>query len=363
MTHQTDHSMPTAAPPSPGGSALAPFGKDPRLLMHPGELLNVETPVTLLNAEITPIERMFLRNNHTLPLVDPADWQLTIDGLVRHPLTLTLADLHQYPAETLTAVLECSGNGREQFAANGYPTEGVQWRNGAVANARWTGVPLRTLLTAAGVSQRALQAECWGAGAEAFARGIEITKLHADALLAYALNGAPLPHLHGGPVRLVVPGWGGINWVKWITHMRVIAHESTSIYNQQNYVLYDEVGLPFGKVRNLLVKSLITSLEAEARLASGWQRIEGVAWSGGDGIAQVDISFDAGHSWHPAALAADSGPAAWRRWAFDWQAPPGTHMLAVRATDQAGNVQPWIAQYNQKGYQMNAVQQVRVHVT
>ncbi len=358
------HNEPTPSePPVPGGGALAGLGKDPRLLMHPGDLLNVETPMNLLNEMITPIERMFMRNNHASPTVDPACWSVTIDGLVRRPMTITLEDLRELPTSSYMAVLECSGNGRERFAADGAPTEGLQWRNGAVANAEWIGVPVALVLEQAGVKQAALQAECWSAGAEPFARGIEISKLCADAMFAYAVNGQPLPSTHGGPVRLVVPGWGGINWVKWISRMTLIAHESDSIYNQQNYVLYDTAGMPFGKVRELFVKSIFTNVERDSVLTAGLHTIRGLAWSGGHGIAQVEWSSDGGTTWQPTTLLADLGPRAWRAWAFSWKATPGVHSLAVRATDLMGNIQPLHAAYNRKGYQMNAVQQLTVTVT
>jgi DMSO/TMAO reductase YedYZ molybdopterin-dependent catalytic subunit len=350
-------------PPMPGGDALAVLGKDPRLLMHPGELLNVETPMNLLNELITPIERMFMRNNHTPPDVDPAQWNLTIDGLVRRPLSINLDDLKHLPTSSYMAVLECSGNGRDCFTKYGMPTEGLQWRNGAVANAEWIGVPVALLLEQAGVKPAALQAECWSAGPEPFARGIEIDKLATDAMLAYAVNGQPIPATHGGPVRLVVPGWGGINWVKWLTRMTMISHESESMYNQQNYVLYDAAGMAFGKVRELLVKSIFTNVEAELTLSAGLHTMRGLAWSGGHGIAQVEFSSDGGAHWRPTTLLTDLGPRAWRAWACPWKATPGTHTLAVRATDLIGNIQPLQPLYNRKGYRMNAVQQVTVTVT
>lgn len=349
-------------PPLPGGDRLALLGKDPRLLMHPGDLLNVETPMSLLNELVTPIERMFMRNNHTAPEVDPATWSLTIDGLVRKPLKITLDELKHLPTSCYMAVLECSGNGRERFTADGTPTEGLQWRNGAVANAEWIGVPVALLLEQVGVKQAALQAECWSAGPEPFARGIEIGKLAADAMLAYAVNGQPLPATHGGPVRLVVPGWGGINWVKWIDRMTLIAHESDSVYNQQNYILYDAEGAPFGKVRELLVKSIFTNVEADTTFDAGLHTVRGLAWSAGHGIAQVEFSSDGGATWHPTTLLSDLGPRAWRAWACTWKAQPGVHTLAVRATDLMGNTQPLHAPYNRKGYLMNAVQQIAVVV-
>lgn len=151
--------------------SLEAIGKDPRLTVLSAEPLNVETPPALLSETLTPLSRMFMRNNHALPDCTPENWSLIIDGLVRRPLTINLADLRQMPTGSYVAVLECSGNGRRRFAAEGCPTEGLQWNNGAVANIEWIGVPVALLLEEAGVKRHALQAECWGEGPERLRAG------------------------------------------------------------------------------------------------------------------------------------------------------------------------------------------------
>lgn len=353
---------PDVAPDAPAAERLPALGKDPGLLVLTESPLNVEAPLGLLDTTLTPIERMFMRNNHRFPAVDPERWSLTIDGLVRRPLEISLDELRQMPTSSYVAVLECCGNGRRRFADLGTPAEGLQWADGAVANVEWIGVPVALLLEEAGVKRGALQAECWSAGDEPFARGIEVEKLLDDAMLAYAANGQPLPHIHGGPVRLVVPGWGGINWVKWITRMSLISSESQSEYNQISYVLYDAEGKPYGKVRQLAVKSLITSVTAGAKLGAGTHELRGVAWSAGRGVSRVELSVDGGQSWAEAELLHDLGPRSWRAFVYPWQATPGEYQIMARATDLDGNTQPLEPTFNLKGYLVNSVQRVPITV-
>jgi DMSO/TMAO reductase YedYZ molybdopterin-dependent catalytic subunit len=330
------------------------------MYLHSEAPLNLESPLDMLADPLTPIEHFFLRNNHPIPSIAASEWTLTIDGLVERPYTLSFAALRDLPAVRMVAFLECYGNGRRRFAEQGQPAEGVPWRNGAIGNAEWIGVPVAALLERAGVQPGAVQAECRG-GAPDFARGVEVSKLMDDAILAYAMNGQDLPQAHGGPVRLVVPGWGGINWVKWITGMTVLDHESPSSYNQQSYVLIDQQGNQLGKAREVQVKSVIIDPRPAGALAAGAQLVRGMAWSP-YGIAQVDISTDGGAHWQPAAVLEDLGPRAWRQFTWRWNAMPGDYMLAARATDLAGNVQPLDVPFNQKGYLMNAIEFVPVQV-
>lgn len=355
---------PTDAPVDPptAQATLAAYHKDARLLVHTADLVNIETPPLLLDSLITPLERFFVRNNRPSPSVASEAWQLTIDGLVRRPVTIDYAELREMPVRSYHAVLECSGNSRKRFAAAGTPAEGVAWGDGAVGNGEWIGVAVALLFERAGLKRGALQAECVSHGADPLVRGVEIRKLIEDGMLAFAMNGEPLSAEHGGPVRLIVPGWGGINWVKWIAHMSIISHESPGEFNQDRYVLYDSDGVANGKVRELGVKSLITTLADGATLPPGPHTIGGFAWSAARGVARVELSADGGASWAEAALGADLGPRSWRAFSYTWQATPGQHTLAVRATDIEGAVQPLSVPFNKRGYLMNAVQQIAVQV-
>jgi DMSO/TMAO reductase YedYZ molybdopterin-dependent catalytic subunit len=350
----------TSAHTSPD-QLTAQFGKDSRMQVHSVAPFNLESSLELLTDPITPIERFFLRNNHAIPALAPAEWALTIGGHVERPFVLSYAELREMPAVSMVAFLECYGNGRKRFAEQGQPAEGLPWRNGAIGNAEWIGVPVAQLLERAGVRRGAVQVECRAGGDQEFARGVEVAKLLDDAMLAYAMNGQDLPIAHGGPVRLVVPGWGGINWVKWIVGMTVLDHESRSPYNQQSYVLIDQEGREQGKAREVGVKSVITTPRAERALAAGQQLVHGMAWSP-HGIARVEVSADGGVHWQEATLLDDLGPRSWRQFVWRWEAAPGERLLASRATDLAGNIQPAEVPFNQKGYLMNAIETVPMWV-
>ncbi len=315
-------------------------------ITHQAEPCNRE-PARCAGDDITPLEQVFLRNNHPAPTLAPDTWQLRIDGLVARALTLDYGALRRYPLHYVASVLECAGNHRAAFATAGQPADGVPWRGGAVANVIWGGVAVADLFDDAGVAAAALQAECHS-GAD-FARGVEVAALREQGMLALYANGVPLPSHLGGPVRLVVPGWYAINAVKWLSRMTVIDHESASPYNQQSYVLYDETGTPYGKVRELQVKSLITSQHHRA----GWQDIRGVAWSDGSPIRRVSVAID-DEPWRDALLHAPAGRYAWRGWSLRVAIGPGRHRLRCRATDAAGRTQPDRARSNLRGYLMNA---------
>jgi DMSO/TMAO reductase YedYZ molybdopterin-dependent catalytic subunit len=347
-----------------GCSAASPYdtGKDSRLIVRSTDPLNIETPLAALEGGITPLPLFFVRNNDTIPAIAPEEWQLRIDGLVERPFTLSYAELRKLPSVSYIAVLQCCGNGRARFADGQRQAEGLQWEDGAVGNAEWVGVPVRLLLDRAGVHPSALQVECIGGDEQHTTRGVEVAKLREDAILAYAMNGQPLSRLHGGPVRLIVPGWGGINAIKWIVGMRVLDCESQSVYNQQKYVLLNEHGELEGKVRELIVNSVISNLSPGARLQPGPQVVRGFAWSSEEGVERVDVSADGGATWQPARLLADLGPYSWRQFEWIWEATPGQHVIAARATDRCGRTQPERVPFNHHGYLMNAIMKVPVEV-
>lgn len=347
-----------------GCSAASPYdsSKDSRLIVRSTEPLNIETPLTALEGTITPLPLFFVRNNDTIPEITAEDWKLRIDGLVEQPYTLTYAELRTLPSVSYVAVLQCCGNGRARFADGAREAEGLQWEDGAVGNAEWVGVPARLVLDRAGVQAGAVQVECIGGDEQRTTRGVEVAKLRDDAILAYAMNGQPLSRLHGGPVRLIVPGWGGINAIKWLVGMRVLDRESESIYNQQKYVMLSEQGELEGKVRELVVNSVISNLTPGMKLQPGPQVIRGFAWSPNGGVERVEISADGGATWQPARLLADLGPHSWRQFEWIWEATPGSHIIAARATDASGQTQPESVPFNHHGYLMNAIVKVPVEV-
>lgn len=297
--------------------------------------IDAEPSTKSLANDLTPIEQIFVCNRQTLPELDPMSWSLTINGMVRQSLTIHYADLLKMPCSSYIAVLECPGDSDSHSKRSGRSAENQPWTNEAVANLEWIGVPVALLLERAGIRPHVRQVIC--AGPESFVREIELSKLLEDAMLAYGLNGKSLPPVHGGPVRLIVPGWSANNWVKWIDRMTLIDSNPSRVYANQEQLR--------GGARKLSVKSLITSPAAGSRLSPGAHTICGYAWSGGYGVALVEISVDGGKSWQKATLREDQGPRAWRGFTWCWQAASGTYTLIARAADQAGTTQlPHIVQ-------------------
>jgi DMSO/TMAO reductase YedYZ molybdopterin-dependent catalytic subunit len=341
---------------------LTELHKHPDLI--PQEATNFETPLDLLTEFITPVDKFFVRSNgeSSAVTIEPETWGLTISGFVERELELTLSDLQSLPQTTYTAFLECSGNGRSRFAGEGpKPVSGTNWGNGAIGNAIWTGTLLRNVLDLAIIEPNGVDVVAQGGDFEGMQRALPLdVALNGDVLVAWEMNGEPLLPVHGGPVRLIVPGWGAIASTKWLTGLEVIDHVFTGYWNADNYVLYDETGAPTGPVTRMPVKSLIVSPLDGAELAPGPNQITGFAWSGYGAIAQVEVSTDGGATWQIAEIVEEAGPHAWVKFAHIWIAAPGPHTLMSRATDGAGNTQPEKATWNSKGYQMNAIQSVGV---
>jgi DMSO/TMAO reductase YedYZ molybdopterin-dependent catalytic subunit len=336
--------------------------KDPRLI--PQQATNFESRLDLMTRLITPTDLFFVRANGPLLVeIDPAAWRLRVHGLVERDISLSLADLKAMPLRTVTAFLECSGNSRNRFPADPAPVEGTNWGNGAVGNAIWGGVSLTGVLDLAGVDSTAVDLIAQGGDFEGMRRGLPISVARdPDVLLAWQMNGDDLPAVHGGPVRLIVPGWGAIASTKWLIGLELIDHRFDGYWNADNYLLYDESGAATGPVTLMPVKSLIATPVTGDRISAGPQIIAGYAWSGHGGIARVEISIDGGESWREARIVAEAGPHSWVRFEHDWDPAPGEARLQSRATDAAGNIQPQHALWNAKGYQMNAIYQVVVTV-
>jgi len=328
-----------------------------------------ETTLAALDqAWLTPPGHFFVRSHFPAPTVDPATWQLELSGLVREPLTLSLADLRAMPTTSITSVLECAGNGRGLFhLAN---TSGTQWERGAVGNATWTGVRLADLLRRAKPAAEAQH--LWFEGADAapletvprFVRSIPVSKGMNDVLLAWQMNGAPLPHLHGAPLRAIVPGWFGMASTKWLTRIRAEVAPSENHFMVKGYRYVAPGGDPTASppVEELRVKSLITHPVEGARVPAGIVIVRGFAWAGPAGVSKVEISADDGASWRDAELSRTSAAAAWRAFSARLTLPRGSAALMVRATDGTGNVQPLEAAINTGGYGNNSIHQVNVHV-
>ncbi len=344
-----------------------------RLLQLNGYALDAETPLDLLGDFLTPNELFFVRSHWQPRVPDPATWRLVVDGEVANPLSLSFAELQRLPRASATCVLQCAGNGR---GLQSPAVPGVQWGSGAVGNARWTGVRVRDLLARAGLKPSARHLHTAGNDAPpgkvpAFHRSLELEKALADSLVAYEMNGAPLPPLHGAPARLVVPGWAGDHWMKWLTRLSAQPEPETGFYMDVGYRYPKTPGAPgvtfkpeeMNPVTELLVKATITSAPSLARPGS-LVTLRGFAFSGAPDVAKVELSDDDGATWRAAVLDGRHAPHSWRLWRFDWKASrAGTVKLLVRATDSRGAVQPREPVWNQSGYLSNGWDTASVEVS
>ncbi len=332
-------------------------------------------PLEALRWDVTPVGLHYLLTHYDIPKVDPATWRLEVDGLVEQPLSLSLDDLRSRPAVEVVATMECAGNGRVHIEPHVFSQP---WLLEAVGNARWKGVALAPLLEEAGVRDSAVEVLFEGLDRgfegeeeQVYARSLPLAEAHGqDVLLAYEINGVPLPPQHGFPLRLLVPGWYGMTSVKWLSRISVIDTPFNGYQMRHSYRLRqeeDEVGEPLARmqVRALMAPPGIPEFPSRARLVQAGQCVlEGRAWSGEAEIAGVEVSADGGETWAEAELAPRSdGRWSWRGWRFAWDAEPGEHELCCRARDEAGNEQPLQAQWNRGGYANNAVQRVAVSVS
>jgi DMSO/TMAO reductase YedYZ molybdopterin-dependent catalytic subunit len=332
-------------------------------------------PLEMLRHEITPLGLHYLLIHFDIPFVDAASWRLELGGRLERPVTLTLDDLKARPARTQAVTLECAGNGRallEPKAADSQP-----WLAEAVGTAEWTGTPLAPLLGEAGLLEDALEVVFTGLdrGIQGdvehdYARSLPLDEaMRNEMLLAYEVNGQPLPPQHGYPLRLVVPGWYGMTQVKWLRSIEVVAEPFLGWQQQLAYRIHiteEDEGTPVTRMqpRSLLVPPGIPDFLTRDRfLAAGPCRLTGRAWSGWAPVERVEISADGGETWADAKLDEPLADYAWRGWSYDWDAQRGEHELCCRAMDAAGNAQPPDPEWNLGGYCNNALQRVRVVVS
>ena len=340
------------------------------LVVHQAEALNCETPPGDLGEDLTPTVRFYRRSHFPIPVLDPAAWRLGVGGMVHRPLSLSLPELIRLPAETLAVTLECAGNGR---ALQRPPAPGVQWGPGAVGTAEWTGPRLADVLARAGIRPGACEVIFGGAdqgqAADGSPRSIRFERslpvrdaLESGALLAYAMNGQPLPVRHGYPLRLVVPGWYAVASVKWLTDIRVVAEPFDGFFQAVHYVYdWDRGGHGAPEpVREMQVRALITRPCAGQELPAGGVIVRGVAWSGAAPVARVEVSV-AGGPWRKARLIGAPAAHGWQQWEFLASGlGPGEVTVRARATDLAGRIQPDRPEWNRLGYGTNFIHEVRV---
>jgi DMSO/TMAO reductase YedYZ molybdopterin-dependent catalytic subunit len=317
-----------------------------------------------------PNAHFYVRNHFPTPMLDASSWRLAVGGRVDRPLHLSIRDLANMRSETRVVTLECAGNGRALLEP---PTDGEKWRLGAVSTAEWTGVPLVEVLDRAGIKADAREVLFRGAdggtvsgrpGSTSFERSLGPMTRGSDALLAYAMNGEPLPIQHGYPLRVIVPGWYAVASVKWLTEIEVIDYAFDGHYQTDAYFFeWERDGRVVREPVTLQrVRALIVEPSAGEELDRGEIAIRGMAWSGAAPIARVDVSVG-GDGWQEARLVGERRRHSWQPWELIARIErPGTTIVRARATDLAGRTQPERPEWNRLGYGSNAISEVPVQV-
>jgi DMSO/TMAO reductase YedYZ molybdopterin-dependent catalytic subunit len=329
-------------------------------------------PLEGLRYDITPIGMHYLLIHFDIPVGDAETWALEVGGSVARPLTLSIADLRARPAITMPVTMECAGNGRARMEPRPLSQP---WLDEAIGTATWTGTPLGPILEEAGLAADAVEIVFRGAdhgeqgGVEHdYERSLSVADASADdVILAYELNGQPLPPQHGFPVRLLVPGWYGMTSVKWLRSITAVAEpfEGFQMWAYRLRQHADEQGIPVTRMmpRALMIPPGFPDFFTRARTVdAGSVTVEGRAWSGWGAVTLVEVSEDGGASWTEAVLSEPVGAHAWRGWTHRWEAVVGRHELMARASDAAGNVQPMAQPWNEHGFANNLVQRVPVLV-
>lgn len=383
----------------PGGyipAALAqgaPAGAAPKVLKMDGKAdlvilgdkpLVAETPEHLLNDEVTPNDKIFIRNNGVAPdpVSDPDSWALTVDGEVNNALKLTLGEMKKkFQPVTHVLQMECGGNGRSAFEPK---ASGNQWTNGAISNARWTGVRLKDVLQAAGLKSSAVYTGHYGSDAHlsgdatkpAISRGVPIAKaMEEHTIIAYAVNGGPIPQINGAPLRLIVPGWPGSTSQKWLNRIWIRDREhdgqgmgGTSYRVPIKPMVPGDKADPanFRILESMPVRSIITNVANGTELKAGTRvvNLRGHAWAGENTVSDVHVSADFGQTWSKAKLGKPANKYAWQTWTADLKLPnAGYYELWVKATDNSGRSQGHApGHWNPQGYNGNAMHRVAVLV-
>ncbi len=340
----------------------------------------LETPIKYFETPITPNDAFYVRYHIPPPReVDLSTWRLKVAGYVEKPLELSLDDLQtKFPRTSIVAVNQCSGNGRGFFSPRVF---GGQWANGAMGNAEWTGVRLRDILSAASIQPRAVDVSFNGLDQPPlpkvpdFVKSLSASRIMEDPniLVAFQMNGQPLPLLNGFPARLIVPGWYATYWVKNLSDITVLDQPFDGFWMTKAYLIPDTPcgcvppgGTPAHAIpiNRMDVRSLIIVPNPGARLPAGKPTaIKGIAFDGGYGIQDVVVSTDNGHTWRSAQLGKDLGDYSFREWSFQWTPPrAGNYSVMSRATNRVGQSQPADPLWNPGGYLRNVVEQVELTV-
>jgi DMSO/TMAO reductase YedYZ molybdopterin-dependent catalytic subunit len=368
----------------PGGNGARPLTKDfPQkgsMVLQRSRPPLLETPFTDFDSAVfTPNEKFFVRWHWSMipTEIDPAPFRLKVHGQVERELSLSLSELAQFERVEIAAVNQCSGNSRGFFEPR---VAGAQWGNGGMGNARWSGVRLRDVLDKAGVKSGAVAARFSGLDQPSVSEGPSFKKsLNIDrarqpeVIIAYAMNGKPLPLLNGYPIRLVVPGWYSTYWMKMLSDIELLDAPDDNYWMKTAYLIPDtphadikpgQTGVTMVPINRMVPRSFITNLGAGAKLkARSATTIRGLAMGGDCGVAKVEVSADGGQTWIDAKLGRDEGPYSFRQWTTRIPMPDsGNAMLAARCTNTKGEVQPDAANWNASGFMRNVIERLSVTV-
>jgi sulfite oxidase len=355
-------------------AVVAAYGTSDAMILHGEDPLNAEPPGALLAEHaLTPAACFFVRNHGDVPAVDADAWRLRVGGLVERAAELSLADLRALPRHELTVTLECAGNRRAGLiAVRDIPGE-APWGPGAMSTATWAGAALADVLARTGVAEGAAHVAFVGADRcreteELFGGSVPLEKaLRAEVLLAFEMNGEPLPPVHGAPVRVVVPGYIGARSVKWVDRIEVRDAAWDGWFQAVAYRLLAPDETP-GRGRGVELGELALTADVlvpadGADVPAGPTQLRGIAHAGGERrLVRVDVSTDGGGTWLQASLLEDLGRWAWRRWTATVDLAPGEHEIVVRAWDSAAATQPADPAHvwNPKGYVNTAWGRVRL---
>jgi DMSO/TMAO reductase YedYZ molybdopterin-dependent catalytic subunit len=374
---------PPGQPAAPKGPILLNYpGKNDKLVVLGERPLVAETPEHLLDDETTPTEKFYIRNNGQIPepAKEPDKWKIAIDGEVNKPVEITLGELKsKFKAQTRRMVLECGGNGRAFFNP---PARGNQWTNGGAGCAEWTGIQLADLLKMAGPKASAIYTAHYAADLHlsgdasrpSLSRGVRMPKaMDPESMIVWAMNGEPLSNIHGGPVRLLIPGWAGSASQKWLTKitLRDKEHDGPGM-TEFSYRVAIKPMVPGAKgdpknfriLESMPVRSIITNPANGAKLPAGTKEIKlrGASWAGDLTVKQVDVSIDFGATWSGAKLDKAKNRYDWQRWTTTLKLPSdGYYEIWTRATDSKNTMQPHLAGFwNPQGYGGNAMHRIAV---
>jgi sulfite oxidase len=367
--------MAAAATALPAFSFDGPRATKSGMIVKAARPEDLEMPLEFFQSYITPAEHFFIRTHDYEPTVDMSSWKLQVGGQVQNALSLTMDDLKRMPKVEMVALLECAGNGRAFYQ----PTvPGLQWSYGGAGNGKWGGVRLADVLKKAGIKASGTEvlfdaADSSMATMPKFQRTITAKKaLDPNTLLAYEMNGQPLPQQHGFPVRVIAPGWASDSWVKWLTRIEVLDHEFDGFFMKTAYRYPGKPVRPgdsmdpaqMKPVTSLRVKSVIATPTDRMDVAIGKPlKIAGAAWAGDHGpVSAVDVSTDGGRTWVPAKLGVDRSQFGWRL--FEHEFTPKSaqyYTIMSRARTAEGDIQPLVQEWNPSGYQWNVVQRVGVN--